>query len=226
MSKIVRKIAKLFGATSAYHQVAQFGSLAVGSPVYSTDPATIQALGPWSDGWFSAVLGNNSPTIEDMNAFCLVMAYQIAYLMQQGVAEYDATTAYYPGSLVNDGSGNIYNCITANTGQPLSSYSYWQLASGNIQTITVDSAVYAQCGENYIMCNTAANHIYVTLPAIAGVPLGTKFTIKNIAVVGGHTVTVRGSGTDAIDNNNVYPTDLSYPNSMTVMNKGDEWVVL
>ena len=57
MPKLQRKSAKLFAknATAAAGGIAQFGSLAAGAPVYSTDPDTIQALSQYDDGWSAAV---------------------------------------------------------------------------------------------------------------------------------------------------------------------------
>ena len=38
--------------------------------------------------------------------------YQLAYLMQEGVPEWNADTTYYIGSIVNDGLGNCYRSLT------------------------------------------------------------------------------------------------------------------
>jgi hypothetical protein len=126
MAKITRKVAKVFGSNAGVNEIAKFGSLAAGTPLFSTDPAVIQALGNWLGGWFSGVEAGNSPAIEDMNAFCYVMAYQIAYQMQTGVPEWDATTTYYVGSVVNDGAGNLYSSLTnSNLNNVLTSATNW-----------------------------------------------------------------------------------------------------
>ncbi|PMZ30506.1 hypothetical protein C1X25_36230, partial [Pseudomonas sp. GW247-3R2A] len=83
---------------------------AAGSPVISSDPTVIQSLSNWLTGWFGAVVGGNSPAIEDMNAVCFVYAYQLAYLMQQGIPEYDSGTTYFTGSLCTSG-GVIYRSL-------------------------------------------------------------------------------------------------------------------
>lgn len=118
MAKITRKVAKIFGSSAGANQIAKFGSLAAGSPAtYSgatADPATIQSLGNWLSGWFAGVEGANSPAIEDLNAFCYTMAYQIAYQMQEGIPEWDSSTTYYTGSIVQDGSANIYYSLVDN----------------------------------------------------------------------------------------------------------------
>lgn len=135
MAKILRKVAKIFGSSAGANQIAEFGSLAASAPAYSTDPAVIQSLSNWLVGWFDAVIGANSPAIEDMNAFCYVMAYQIAYLMQAGVAEWDATTTYYIGSMVNS-SGSIYtSLIDNNLNNPVTDTTKWSSLITNVATI-------------------------------------------------------------------------------------------
>lgn len=114
MAKITRKVAKVFGANAGTNQIAQFGSLAASAPAFSTDPATIQSLSNWLVGWFAGVEGAASPAIEDLNAFCYVMAYQIAYQMQTGIPEWNSSTTYYIGSVVNDGTGSLYVSIVDN----------------------------------------------------------------------------------------------------------------
>lgn len=101
MSKIERATASIFGESAGFQEIGVFGSLQAGSPAYSTNPETIQSLANWVGGWVDAVIGGNSPAIEDMNGFCYVMAYQIAYLLQAGIQEYDSATPYYKGSVVN-----------------------------------------------------------------------------------------------------------------------------
>lgn len=145
MAKIARKTQKIFGSTAGFQQIAQFGSLAASAPVFTTDPDVIQALSNYLQGWYAAVIGANSPAIEDMNAVLFLYAYQLAYMMQEGVAEWDAGTTYYTGSLVNDGSGVLYISLTNNnTGNLLTDFANWGYYGGlttniNPQNITVVS---------------------------------------------------------------------------------------
>ena len=135
MAKLTRKIAKLFGQDAGAIEIAQFGSLAASSPAYTTDPDTIQALSQWLDGWFAAVIGSNSPAIEDMNALCYVYAYQIAYFMQTGIPEYLATTTYYIGSIANDGIGKLYISRTDdNIGNALTDGDNWTPLPASLTT--------------------------------------------------------------------------------------------
>lgn len=130
MSRLSRITQKIFGSSAANNQIAQFGSLASGSPVLypagSADPSAIQSLANYLTGWFGAVVGGNSPAIEDMNALCFLYAYQLAYLMQSGIAEWDAGTTYYQGSLVQDGTGSVYTSIVdTNLNNPLTDGTKW-----------------------------------------------------------------------------------------------------
>jgi hypothetical protein len=119
MGKLTRKSAKLFAenATAAAGGIAQFGSLAAGTPNYSTDPDVIQSLSQYSDGWSAAVLGTKSPAIEDRNALDYLLSYQQAYIMQHGVPEWLDTETYYKNSYVVDSNGELrVSVIDNNTG--------------------------------------------------------------------------------------------------------------
>lgn len=125
MAKILRKLQKIFGMNAAGTQRSVFGSAAAGDPAYTTDPATIQSAN-YEGGWFTALVANRSSFIQDMNSLHFLYGYQLAYLMQSGIAEWDAQTTYYIGSIVSDGSGSIYKCLINDTiGVSLSDSTYW-----------------------------------------------------------------------------------------------------
>lgn len=135
MAKLTRYDQLVFGSTAGSDQMAQFGSFAAGAPLTydgsTITPDIVQALSNYLTGWKGAVVGNNSPTIEDMNALCFLFGYQLAYVMQAGIPEYNADTVYYIGSLVNSG-GYVYVSLTdANTGNALTSTSNWAQAPQN-----------------------------------------------------------------------------------------------
>lgn len=119
MAKLQRKSAKLFAenATAAAGGLAQFGSLAAGTPNYSTDPDVIQALPAYGNGWSDAVLGTKSPALEDRNALDYLLSYQQAYIMQHGIPEWLDTETYYENSYVIDSNGELrVSTIDNNTG--------------------------------------------------------------------------------------------------------------
>jgi hypothetical protein len=99
--KLSRITQYIFGGSAGTAQIAQFGSLAAGSPQFTTNLATIQALSEYLGGWFAGVISGNSPAIEDMNALFYLTTSQLAYLFQEGIPEYDSLTTYYQYSVVN-----------------------------------------------------------------------------------------------------------------------------
>lgn len=185
MPKILRKQMKMFGSLAGTNEMAQFGSLAAAAPVYvnNGDPDTIQGLSAWVGGWYDAVIGGNSPAIQDMNALQYVFAYMLSYVMQTGVPEWNAATTYYVGSLVNDGTGNLYISVTNdNTGNALSSTANWlpqaTLAPEAISTGS-RAIVVADNKRTFIVdASSTASAVTFTLPAAAALFDGFSFTVK------------------------------------------------
>ena len=116
MTDLTRKEQLIFANNSATNQVAVFGSKAqTGTMAFSSDPDVIQDVENngqnWQAGWNNAVINGNSPLMEDFNAISYVNSYNIAYLLQKGIAEWSANTTYYKGSIVmvlNSGIPSIY----------------------------------------------------------------------------------------------------------------------
>jgi hypothetical protein len=148
MAKITRFTQKLFGSSAGANQIAEFGSFANGTPNrYSgatVTPALIQALSNYLSGWNAAVEAGNSPAIEDMNALCYLFSYQLGYLLQEGIAEWDAGTTYYIGSIVQDGTGVGYVSKTnSNLNNAVSDTSNWTplaniLANSRTRNVTTN----------------------------------------------------------------------------------------
>lgn len=230
MAKITRKIAKVFGLSSGVSEIAQFGSLAAGSPAFSTDPTVIQALSNWLGGWFQGVEGANSPAIEDMNAFCYVMAYQVAYLLQTGVGEWDATTTYYIGSLVNDGTGVLYRSLTdSNLNNALSSSANWANAfvAGGIQRTVTASDTFLASDQTVIMNNTGGT-AQETLPATATTAVGKRLTLIR-AATSTFLAQIKGNASENIFSQLGTSNTFDLPDagdSVTVENTGSGWYVI
>lgn len=110
MAKITRKNQKIFGINSGLNQIGEFGSRFNGTPSYTTDPESIQDLSNYLIGWYAAVLGNNSPAMQDLNAICYLYAYQLAYIFQAGIPEWNTSTTYYTGSYVQK-NGIVYRSL-------------------------------------------------------------------------------------------------------------------
>lgn len=216
MAKIVRKNQKIFGSTATAGEIKQFGSLAASAPVSTTDPAVIQALSEWVNGWFSAVLDNNSPAMEDVNAAFYVFAYQLAYLFQQGIAEWETGTTYFIGSFVNS-SGVIYVSLTDNNqGNAVTDTTNWKVLNGGVRTTTTTDT--ATANDDVILADATAGGFTQTLPAVATWK-GRKIIIKCINS-NGNTVTVKGNGSELIDFANTYPTALASGDSISLYSNG------
>lgn len=146
MAKITRATQLIFASTATTAQIAKFGSLAAAAPVtYSgstVTPTLVQSLSNYLSGWFGAVVGANSPAIEDMNAIHYLITYQLAYLLQTGVPEWDSATTYFQGSVVTaiDGSGTMYVSLTnTNLNNALSVSASWKVISLNALTTLGDT---------------------------------------------------------------------------------------
>lgn len=103
MAKLPVKLQNIFaGALPPSGNIAEPGSTVAGSTVYSNDPAALQSLAAWGNGVaaqvFNASGGLNAPILEEMNGILYVLTYQLAYLKQAGIAEWDPTVVYYTGS--------------------------------------------------------------------------------------------------------------------------------
>lgn len=114
MSKITRVFQKQFASAAPTSDVAQFGSLAAASPVTTKNPVTIQGLTAFLGGWASAVeVVGSQPSVqalEDVNALDFLTFYQLAYIFQAGIPEWDAETTYYTNSYVQV-TGTLYKSL-------------------------------------------------------------------------------------------------------------------
>ena len=111
MTKYTRITGKVFGSSAdptgsvdptIGATIGQFGSALAGTYNGTSDVATIQGLSAWQDGFIGAVTPNTQfPPLPEMTGFGKVLSYQLCYLLQQGVAEYDSGTTYYDGNWVS-----------------------------------------------------------------------------------------------------------------------------
>ena len=134
-SKITRALQKIFGGSlTPTGNIEQFGSYVNGGSVYTNDPVVIQALAAFLAGWGAATTGNSSPAIQDRNALDFLFSRQLAYLLQQGIPEWDSTTPYFTNSFCQV-SGVVYVSLTDNNlgNNPPTDTNDWQPYS---QTIT------------------------------------------------------------------------------------------
>lgn len=194
MAKIARKTQKIFAGSAA--NIGEFGSLQDGTKVLSTDPAAIQTS-HWVQGLSAAVVsGQNLPALEEMNGINFVETYQLAYLFQEGIPEYDAGTNYFINSIVKaPGTYQLYGSkIDNNLGNSLATTADWQFlvdlsnpesnivwggtagGSANTITITPTSALPAYVTPTIVMFLPASNNTGATTLNISG--LGAKNITK------------------------------------------------
>ena len=124
MAKLLRETHKQFGSAGTSDNFAQYGSIVGPGVAYTKDIDTIQALSAWTAGWQSAVYPSNSaPFLEEMNAWCYEHSYQMSYVLQEGIPEWDDATTYFIGSIVKKaGTFELYgSLINTNLGNALPS---------------------------------------------------------------------------------------------------------
>jgi hypothetical protein len=114
-TKLTRITQLAFGTSGPVGDFGAFGSKALNpaSPVFTQNPATIQSLAPFLDGWGQAIIGNYEPPLEDMNGLFLLIFYQLGYILEMGIAEYDAATVYFTNSICQSG-GSTYQSLSDN----------------------------------------------------------------------------------------------------------------
>ena len=134
MSALTRTLHKIFGSAGSSTNFGKFGSAKAGSAVTSKDIATIMALPAWGTGWQDAVMGaNKAPTLEEMNGHMYVHSWQLGYMFQSGIPEWEVGTTYYIGSVVRVGAYWYRSLVDSNVGNTppaASSDANWQLANG------------------------------------------------------------------------------------------------
>jgi hypothetical protein len=121
MAKIVRKTQKIFGSAAGATGITKYGTPAGGTSEFSTDLDEIQTA-DWLTGWAAAALaGDEIPTLQDFNAIHFVATTQIAYILQEGIPEYDTGTEYHVNSIVKKtASYELYGSkVTPNLGNAL-----------------------------------------------------------------------------------------------------------
>lgn len=126
MPKLPRKTQKIFAGSADNNGV--FGSAADNTKVLSNDLDVIQSKPAYNTGWITAVLGQRKyPALEEFQALQYMFSYQLKYIFENGIPEYDASTEYYSFSVVRQtGTYQLYgSAIDSNMGNPLNDTNYW-----------------------------------------------------------------------------------------------------
>ena len=209
MTRLTRKNMKVFASNATNNGV--FGSLQANNPTTTTDIEAIQSLPAWELGWNSATETSEMlPPLEEAQAINYVNSYQIGYLFQEGVAEWNANTTYYTGSWVKSnasGSWVMYESLTDdNTNNSVTDDTKWEpkpfdggFVVGDIKT-SLQSANHG----NWFICNgqaisrTTYNELFALIGTTYGAGDGsTTFNLPdftNIIQPTSSTVNIYGNG--------------------------------
>lgn len=224
MSKIARITQKIFGSTAGLNRRAEIGSLAAGSPTFTTDPTVMQSLPNFLQGMDGIVIGNNSPAIQDLTSLFYVLTYQLAYLLQSGAAEWDAGTTYFQGSIVNGNSGVLFFSRTDNNlNNALTDPANWQIVGQIADQISAARTITAF--DDLIRYDTNGGPITQALPSCASIPIGKKLIFKNIGS-SGNLLTL--TSTDTIDGlaNIALQGSSTVREAVTLSNSGLVWFII
>lgn len=143
MTRVTRKTQKILGEGATNNGV--FGSLQASNPVMTNDVEQIQSLNAWNLGWNQATLTSEElPPLEEMQGVEYVITYQLAYLMQEGLPEWDSATTYYTGSMVKQISGTtikIYcSLVDNNLNKAVTDTASWKVVYDSTKTY-VDTTI-------------------------------------------------------------------------------------
>ena len=153
MARLTRIHQKVFASNASNNGV--FGSLQAGNPTTSNDVATLQSLSAFENGWDDAAYsGDKLPPLEEFQGIQYGISYQQAYMLQEGIAEWNASTPYYKGSLAKTISGSSFKlyCSLAdnNTGNIVTNTTYWKLVMDSDNLYAFDSSVVHKTGNETI----------------------------------------------------------------------------
>lgn len=183
MPRKQRKTQYQFGSAAGAQEIAQYGSFAAGAPLYTTDPADIQDLVQYEQGWQGASVSLN-PAIEDRNALDYLFAYQLQYLLQAGIPEWDAETTYFTGQVVSVGNQYGFQYVSLaddNLNHAVTDPLYWRKIDGQVTTPKTSGFTLTAADNGCIIpCNTSGGAFNITLPT-GGAAKNFSFTVKDVA---------------------------------------------
>jgi hypothetical protein len=213
MAKITRATQTIFGGTGSTSNFGQFGSLAASSPTTTKTPSVIQGLAAWLAGWQAATIGAFIPAYQDMNSVHYLAFYQICYILQMGIAEYDSSTTYYTNSIVQYNGVQYQSLIDNNTGnEPDANPNSWKCISSNVYGGTVASAssmTLPNLGNSFKVTGTT------TINNISAEPAGIEITLiftTNLLV---------NTGGNILLNNGVFNTTTT--STLSLISDGSNW---
>jgi hypothetical protein len=128
MTNLTRKFQKLFAGNAINN--GQFGSLQSGTKITSADPEVLQGIAAYENGWNDAVMSSEElPALEELQGLQYKTDYQLSYLLNKGIPEWDILSEYFIGDIQREVAGTkIYQSITDNNiGNVLTDVVNWEL---------------------------------------------------------------------------------------------------
>lgn len=175
MAKLPRVTQREFGINGPVGDFGQFGSLKLGTKVFTKDLASIQSLNNFLTGWNAAVIGGFRPALEDMNSLFFLVFQQLCYMFQSGIPEWDSATTYYTNGIVQK-DGVIYlSKVNDNLGNdPASSVANWDYPPGSLPSGAQIAYGATSAPAGFLSCNGAAvsRTTYARLFNVIGVRYG------------------------------------------------------
>lgn len=167
--KLERKVMEIYGENAATRDIIAYGSDIAGNIVETKDPDVIQTEA-YKTGVRSAVVGNNSTTLQNRQALDFLFSRQLKYLYQHGVAEWGADETYFVNSFAVGSNGNLYVSLTDNNkgNNPVTDTTNWQafptpaqLAQKVAKAGDTMTGMLKMSGENEVRFGTDDNYYYV-----------------------------------------------------------------
>lgn len=213
MAKITRANQVVFASTAGASGVAEPGSTADGSTVFTTDPATIQSAA-YLEGLAAMIIAGvkRLPVYEEINALYYLFSRQLAYLFQEGIPEWNTDAVYYNASIVKKtGTYELYGSIgNDNQGNALplavsdANWTYLgtlsSLASaGNVstaETSSLDGQMYVASGTGGKTLKKVSSSGYPKLSS--GVPaFSSTIPLTDLATQAANSVVINATGSSA-----------------------------
>ncbi len=212
MAKITRKFQKIFALTNDGSQRfgnGVFGSGKAGTKIITDDVEELQELAAFDSGWEDAVLVNSAgqptlPPLPEMQALDYICTYQIAYLLQEGVPEYNADTTYFINSITKaSGTYQLFGSVTDdNIGNATSDPANWALlvdlaaaASTNALTSVVNEMpLFADTSGRIFKKSTFTGIIKNTAGVASVATSGTEYSAGTSGLATGLLKSTTGTG--------------------------------
>lgn len=178
MSKLERKNHKVFGINATETKVGQFGSANATTKITTKDIEKIQALDAWEQGWEAGAVGNNRyPTQQERTGVDYEHSYQIGYMLQEGIPEWNKDTTYNKGSIVKAYSGTalqIYvSLVDDNLNNAVPDITKWkpELANSDLSNLT-------ETGEKHFLNKSQVTNCILEAPNGVATYMGDTLTVK------------------------------------------------